>query len=405
MDTNGIDLLRLEVEKIYGKKVLSSADCQQLCIDLCQRTMLRVSFNTLRRVFKLIKDNHTASNYTCEVLAEYCGFGSYNEFIAFKKKSQSSEAGLHDTSLLEFLIRVFKNVEVKNSWDITYFSLVKQTINYLDRHSGIVDLFQREISRTKNGQDFYFEQFINIDQLNDYYGDGLRYYLREKNTTHAQILGNSLLCFRNWMTLNTKGVNKHLDVVSSYNIDIMAPPGICARYFASQVYYIHLLGLDPTPMITKAREFYLFIPSSKYNYSTYFCFEMVISEALLLTGQYEESVFYLDEVLEKIKLNIPSYIDVALLETIYLFKAIAYMNLGKKSAAKVLFNSIDKNKFYFLSRIYLTILYLSLSRKFKAKQVETEQAMKLIEETGFSRLKVLWPSFNTGISVQAVNNN
>ena len=69
-----IDQLRNEVEKTYGRKILSSADCQQICIEIHQKTKLRVSFNTLRRFFNLMKDMHLPSNYTCDVLAQYCGF-------------------------------------------------------------------------------------------------------------------------------------------------------------------------------------------------------------------------------------------------------------------------------------------------------------------------------------------
>jgi hypothetical protein len=41
---------------------------------------------------------------------------------------------------------------------------------------GAFDRFQRAIAKTRNGQEFYFEQFVNLDELNSFYGDGLRYY-------------------------------------------------------------------------------------------------------------------------------------------------------------------------------------------------------------------------------------
>src|SRR5215210_3915685 len=114
MDTGVIDLLKLEVEKTFGRKILSSADCHQLCTDLYNKTMVRVSFNTIRRFFNLIKDNHAASNYTCEVLVQYCGFATFLDFVTFKKNSTSQESEKSHLSLLNFIVRVFKNIEVTN---------------------------------------------------------------------------------------------------------------------------------------------------------------------------------------------------------------------------------------------------------------------------------------------------
>jgi len=392
MDTDVIDLLREEVEKTFGRKVLSSADCQQLCMDLHQKTILRISFNTLRRFFNLIKDNHAVSNYTCEVLVQYCGFATFQDFINYKKEKATDKVDKKVSNLLDFIVRVFKNIEVSNKHDITYFSLVKQTISYLDRHPSIVDRFQREISRTKNGQDFYYEQFINIDKLNHYYGDGLRYYLCEKKTKEAQLLGHSLLCFRSWMMNDNKDVKQHLDVIMSYTIDHSMRPSVCARYFATQLYYSNSLGLQIEPILIKARQFFLFLSPTNYTYSSYYCFEIIMSEALILTGFYEEALFYLDEILERIKLNIPSYIDVALLQTICLFKSIVFVNIGKKNNSREIFDSINPNKFYFLSKKYLTILYFSLSKNFRRKQFEYQQVTELIKDTGFERLMTYWSS-------------
>src|SRR5687767_13557761 len=108
MDKLLIDQLRLEVEKTYGRKILSSADCQQICLDIHQKTKLRLSFNTLRRFFKLMKDPHLASNYTCEVLSQYCGFTSFQDFKKFKANA-SFERKSTDTKLLDYLVHLFKN--------------------------------------------------------------------------------------------------------------------------------------------------------------------------------------------------------------------------------------------------------------------------------------------------------
>ena len=388
-----IDQLRNEVEKTYGRKILSSADCQQICIEIHQKTKLRVSFNTLRRFFNLMKDMHLPSNYTCDVLAQYCGFSSFADFQKYKSEKKSNESNAEkkrgDNNLLNFLIQLFHNTEVSGVNDITYFSLVKQTICYLDRYPEIVDPFQRSISKTANGQGYYFEQFINIDQLNGYYGSGLRYYLCEKKTVDAQVTGFGLQCFRYWMSLENEQLKKQWEQIQVFDGQAAGNAAV-ARFFASQLYYEDRLGLQNESALIKARQHYLTLAPTRYTYSSYYCFENILAEALLLTGYYEEAMYYLNELVEKLKAFIPSYMDIALLETIHLFKAICYMQANKKAKAREMFERVNPAKFYFLSKKYLTILYLSLSKCLRSRQPEAEQVNQLIRDTGFIRLTNFW---------------
>src|SRR4030095_11742629 len=103
-------------------------------------------------------------------------------------------------SFLRYLVTIFTATQVRDGNDETYFSLVKHTINFLAQHQDLAQKFQRAIVKTRNGQDFYFEQFVNIDKLNSFYGEGLRYYLNERKTQEGQLFGNSLLCLRDWLS-------------------------------------------------------------------------------------------------------------------------------------------------------------------------------------------------------------
>ena len=129
-----------------------------------------------------------------------------------------------------------------------------------------------------------------------------------------------------------------------------------ARFFASQLYYEDRLGLQNESALIKARQHYLTLAPTRYTYSSYYCFENILAEALLLTGYYEEAMFYLNELVEKLKAFIPSYMDIALLETIHLFKAICYMQANKKRRrVKCLSGSTRRSSTFFqknTSRFY-----------------------------------------------------
>ncbi len=85
-----IDLLKDEVKKIFGRRILSSADCQNLCEDILSTSSIKISFNTIRRFFSLIKAVSRPSIYTLNTLSNYCGFSDKNSSrIALRYKGWS----------------------------------------------------------------------------------------------------------------------------------------------------------------------------------------------------------------------------------------------------------------------------------------------------------------------------
>jgi len=385
MKLKSVGLLKAEVEKIFGRKILSSSDCQNLCNEITRTNSVKISFNTIRRFFNLMKADGQPSMYTLNALSIYCGFSSFDSFITIKEKSGITGQQEEVSILLNFLTLFFKNIEVCKRSDATYLSLVQQTVLQLDHHPSIIDCFQREIAKTKNGQSFYFEEFVFVDKLNSYYGSGLLYYLNEKNTKEAQIFGYSLLCYHSWLTQNNEGLQKHYQKVMYYDIDKSISNSVNARYFAAQLFYAAAFGLDQQAIMVKAKRFYLSAMHEPES-STSNCFETIFSEALILTANYENALFYIEELLIEVKRNIPCYIEVSLYESICVLKAIAFANTARKTKAFEILKNINPNKFSFLSRKFMNILYLSVRQMLKNKTEEQEQIQHLIHDTGFTRL-------------------
>lgn len=390
MEVEYTNLLKREVEKKFGRRILSSADCHNLSYEIVQWSKTKISFNTLRRFFNLMKADHQPSMYTLNALSGFCGYSSFDDFITTKSNHAPETDNAEASGLLNYLVLLFKNTEVSNLNDATYFSLVQQTIGFLEQHTFLIERFQKEISGTKNGQKFYFELFINIDKLNSFYGDGLHYYLQEKKDTEAQLFAHSLLCFKSWLIMNDEDVKQYHAVLLKYEVNKAMQPSVCARYFASQLFYADVMGLDKEPIFVQARQFYASIVPHKDHYTSFYCFEIILAEAIMLVGQYEEALFYIDELFIKLKRYVPSYIDVALLETVCLFRAIAFAHTGKKQKAYEILCDIIPFKFGFLSKQYLNILYLQLKSVLRNKSIEQDQTAYLIQQTGFNRLTTLW---------------
>lgn len=381
-----ISLLKQEVENTLGRKILSSADCHYLQSNIFQQLQFTLSFNTLRRFFRLMEAKYQQSVYTLDILCKYCGFSSFNDFVNSKKQSQPINVDPQSSALINYLILIFKSTEVKNLNDSTYQSLVSQTIHFLEHQPYLFHQFQREIARTKNGQDFYFEKFINIDKLNSYYGEGLRYYLHEKRTRESQIFGHSFLCLRYWLTNNNDGVEDNFKKIMQYDVDRTTPAIIAGCFFASQVYHSNLCGGKQEPILSKARQLYSLIKPIKDNHSLLFQFEMLVAQSLILTAQYEDALFYVGEAIKRRKNNAHADVDPWIFETLDLFHAIARAHLGATTTARDILACIEPNNFHFLHKQYLTILYLSLKQSFQKNNYRQEQIEDLINRTGFTNL-------------------
>lgn len=389
MEAEYASLLREEVERKIGRRILSSADCHQLCEEIAKWTPAKIGFNTVRRFFSLMKAEHHPSLYTLNTFSTYCGFSSYDDFVKTRAQSPVTEP-VDGSSLLSYMVLLFKNVEVIDVNDATYFNLVQHTIIFLEQHTYLIDRFQKEIAQTRSGQLFYYEQFIHVDRLDSYYGEGLQYYLYEKRGAAPQMFAHSLLCFKSWLTLNDDEVCQQHSFLQQYTPDRSMKPSICARYFASQLFYADVKNEDKEPILIKARQFYATLMPHKEHYAAFDCFEIILAEALLLTSQFEEALFYMEELFVKLKRYVPSYIDVVLLETISLFKAIVFAHTGRKGKAAEILTELMPYNFCFLSKQYLTILYLLLKRSVRNPHADEEQMQYLIGHTGFNRLTLLW---------------
>ncbi len=128
----------------------------------------------------MVKSEHNTSSTTLDILSKYCGFSSFDELLRLKNNKQGNRNANYPNNILNYLISIFRESPISEYEDKTFNCIVKETIIFLDHHPELTDKFQKAVSKTKNGQDFYFEQFINIDKLNSFYGEGLLYYLAKK---------------------------------------------------------------------------------------------------------------------------------------------------------------------------------------------------------------------------------
>ena len=389
MRTENLHLIRKEVEISFGRKIITASDCTNLSEEISKKIGNQLNVNTLRRCFGLVKSNYPPSINTLNILSKYCGSSSFSEIIDNHNKKSSSCEFESNESLLTYLISLFRDTNLSNNADITFVKFVKHTINFLKDKPAILNSFQKGIAKTKNGQTFYFEQFVNIDNLNKYYGDGLMHYLMEKKSKDAQLFGNSLLVLRYWLTSNSAKLDFHYNEMVKTGIDETILPVTCARYFASSLLYAEAQGRNKEEILIAARNYYLYAKESFDYYKSFPSFELILAEALVLVKEYEEALFYIEFARKKKAHTVLGHIDLHFFSAIEIYRTFALMKMGNLKKAETVFLKLKPGEFYFLSKQFHLIIYLAVSKSFKRSKSVEVQLNHLIEETGFEKLKDL----------------
>jgi hypothetical protein len=182
MKNDLLPALRKELENSFGRRVLSSRDCLQMVDDIYQKTGYTINTNTLRRFFGLVRTNYSASPSTLSIFLKYCGFNSLDELEKISS-GINTDGTINSEEVHHYLVALFKNLALEEDNNSSIESLVQQTIIFLERNPSLIDRFQREIATSPAGQYHYFERSVNMDRLNNYYGNGLRYIMHTQRAT------------------------------------------------------------------------------------------------------------------------------------------------------------------------------------------------------------------------------
>lgn len=374
--------LKKELENSFGRKVISSRDCNQMVEDIYQKTGETINANTLRRFFGLVRADYPPSSSTLTILSRYCGFNSPEE-IEHLALNDSPATAINKEEVLRYMISLFRHTQVAAQQERIFYPLVEQTIVFLERNPSLIDKFQREIAKTATGQYYYYEKLANIDRLNDYYGDGLRHYVRAKSTEEGKVFAHSMQVFRYWLTKNKEELVKHMSAVSSITSTSEFPDHILGRFIAAKLYHAHVKESPIDSITAEARRYHAGIIARREDSPFSFPdFELIICEALVLTGHYDEGAEFI--------WHGKSYLAASGQDKNSLYNLWEDItNIKRRSKDKKKSNDPEHKQLIYqsFSRKYNTIIWLlSLATPENKQAGNMQQFRELVHETGYKRL-------------------
>ncbi|HEY6503118.1 MAG TPA: hypothetical protein VIZ28_04005 [Chitinophagaceae bacterium] len=384
MKQNFLSSFKKELENSFGRKVISSRDCNQMVEDIYQKTGETVNANTLRRFFGLVKADYPPSSSTLTILSRYCGFNSLEE-IEHLSLSNVTDTNINKEEVLRYMVSLFKNTQVAGNQEKTFYPLVEQSIIFLERNPSLIDRFQREIAKTATGQYYYYEKLANIDRLNGYYGDGLRHYLREKNTDEGKAFAHAIQVFRYWLTKNKEQLTGHMSEITAIIPAPNFPDHILGRLIAAKLYHAHIKGETIDNILGEAKRYHAGIIARREDSPFSFPdFELIICEALLLTGNYDEGSEYI--------WHGKTFLSTSGQDKNTLFNLWEdFANRRRDNKNRSFKNTSNTTVFYnSFSKKYSSIIKLLSTGTLKSKNLaRNEQLNELVKETGYKRLLLL----------------
>jgi hypothetical protein len=74
-------LIQTKVEERLGRPIRYAKDCEILSVSIHAFTGEKISCSTVKRLFGLIESDNEPRLYTLDVIAQYLGYGNYDQFL------------------------------------------------------------------------------------------------------------------------------------------------------------------------------------------------------------------------------------------------------------------------------------------------------------------------------------
>jgi hypothetical protein len=141
-----IEELKGEIEKSFGRKIVSRGDCELLSDDLYRKTGVTISYNTLRRMFGLAEYRQPRIT-TLNHLSNYIGFKSFQDF-----NQRYAEVDIWpsweqlyvaiSTDDIHRTIEMLRYRQLNNLQFAISFTIVTRELLLSDNIEGLIELFR-----------------------------------------------------------------------------------------------------------------------------------------------------------------------------------------------------------------------------------------------------------------------
>ena len=410
--------LKTSIERKFGRKINSTPSCHQLAEDIFNATGKLLSYNTLRRFFGLLNTNPQINITSLTILANYCGYKNLQGFNELRDdvRSYDLQNSFHflvsqnkieiayvkkcceefykypeiyhflDKCLLlafakrdiDFFINIFSVPHVFDEHPYNKYNIYHLAQNYaqiillLPEKSKMI---LQKIVKNRNAQKFYFELFVDINNVCGYYGEILNQYAFYKDTYDSTIFNlciQILRCFLLKEKRELSILHKELEKMVRPKVELHAI--LRGRIIASSIFYNYSLKSENTNsnLFKKIKTELLKLGKEKNATSQVQLYLVFIFQAL----QWTRNIFLLDKIVNLIHKNLLLHEDTWAKDAnhhLQIYFAHALIFKGEVQEAEGIIKGIATDKFpLFESAVQLISYNLMLIDFFKVSKNKKE---------------------------------
>lgn len=198
--------LRKEIELAFGRKIIANSDIIELQNKIEFTTHQPIANSTLRRLFKLVKYEGRFSAHTINTLNEYVNL----------EKTKHSKTRNHFAA--DWLIHVFHHLDKIDINDRVLLQAIRSFYAVQAKQALMLsESIMFQIAKNELGRRVFYDQFVNLDELENQYGKGLEYYIKFEKLEEHRAFALSLLCLKAWTLSNAKQLSFNFSKLPNFS--------------------------------------------------------------------------------------------------------------------------------------------------------------------------------------------
>ncbi|WP_172917330.1 hypothetical protein [Capnocytophaga canis] len=383
-------ILQKEVEKIFGKTMGDKFDCEQLSAQISTEINEYISYQTIRRFWRLIESKNKVSLQSKNILCRYIGF---NDFSTFSENIRNKHT---DTYNFSFLANWQNISKYDNPLDDSVYWHNKLSQSFASFVLTNPPIFE-EFSKVMNKNEVILKYIISYHPMYDnlakeWYFRGLKLFIRNAKELHYHLFYANIQFMRCVLTMQNNDYEYFANQIETLLPKIRHKYGVIwsleARSLSALLHYYDTLGNDEkvSQLERETLNFVQIHRNLKFEIDDYKIFVFFISDMLNIYGFHHLSHRIQEKYVFK---ESPSILwENGYEEAGKIVKSLTLFYQEDYTESKKIFQTIDVNKLNFDFKKYFTIQYLLLALGFCPQNNNTKrhkirkQLTQIIDETG-----------------------
>lgn len=356
INTQRLSLLKKQIVDKSGISLSRSVDCDHLAKEVSKITKSYINGITFKRLYGFTKYPFNPSIQTLDILCQYVGFKSWNEFEYYllenkpiSKKEMDIYLSIYD---LDHMNDIYPHEGAFQSVSRKIYLRLRE-----DPRTFLMNL--HELTRKPYAQIFLVEHFPDYDNPCNYYYKVFEAYLTHKTADEAQLYGHCMLFYYSFWSIDKHECGKHLQQLNKIRVNKSIHPYVIGRYYACNLLYEAFF--NEGKKINELYKNYLAIrkslPKKGKHFYDFPASEYIVSEALIHCQEYQKCQQIVELGFSDYSFKM-EFVRKGYYRQMQLLWLIASKKINLEVQIESELEKINPNNFYFISQKYFTVLYL-----------------------------------------------